>query len=394
MTQRAKWLATLGLVALGAVIAMAAWTAAQRKAAEAASKKVDRPALEFTQRDVVRLQSRRLASRLAVPGTLQAISQATVRAKLAAEVRRVLVREGERVAAGQVLAEFDTAPVRAQIAERAAALDSARAQLSTTERTRQTNAKLVKQNFISQNAFDAADSAHQAQLAAVAMAEAQLAQSELLLKDAVVRAPLAGVVARRHVQPGEKVGFDAPLIAIVDLSQLEVQAQASVGEVSRIRIGMPAQIEIEGFRGRAYAGRIDRINPSADPGTRTVNLYVGLANEDAVLRTGMFARVVLATAAEAEVPALPISALREEAGQNYVWTVAEGKLARRTVVVGTRDERAGWAEIVSGLGAAEVVLATKFDNLKDGFAATVAGGTRAATASGQHLQDDAARRPN
>ena len=109
-----------------------------------------------------------------MPGSVQAVSQATVRAKLSAEVKRVLVREGDRVTAGQQIAEFDTAQLRAQMAERKATLESARAQLAMAERTRQANAQLVKQNFISQNAFDTADSAHQVQLAAVATAKAQL----------------------------------------------------------------------------------------------------------------------------------------------------------------------------------------------------------------------------
>jgi RND family efflux transporter MFP subunit len=373
MTKRARWWTVLGVAGLAVAIGLAAFAAARRKAETEAAKKGDRPVLEFAQRDVVRLEPHRLTTQLALPGSLQAVSQATVRAKLAAEVKRVLVREGERVAAGQVLAEFDTAPVRAQLAERAAALDSARAQLSTTERTRQTNAKLVKQNFISQNAFDTADSAHQAQLAAVAMAQAQLEQGQLMLNDAVVRAPIAGIVSRRHVQPGEKVGFDAPLIAIVDLQRLEVQVQAPVADVPQLRMGMPAAVEVEGLGGRRLAGRIERINPSTEPGTRTINLYVSLANEELLLKAGMFARVILTTLPDAAAPSLPVSALRDEAGQAYVWVIGEGKLVRRNVVAGTRDESAQRVAIVSGLAPAEAVLATKFDNLKDGLAAKVVG---------------------
>ena len=97
-----------------------------------------------------------LSVELAVPGSVHAVSQATVRAKLSAEVKRVLVREGDRVTAGQSIAEFDTAQLRAQMAERKAALESSRAQLAMADRTRQANAQLVKQNFISQNAFDTA----------------------------------------------------------------------------------------------------------------------------------------------------------------------------------------------------------------------------------------------
>jgi len=311
------------------------------------------------------------------------MSQATVRAKLSAEVRRVLVREGDRVVAGQTVAEFDTAQLRAQLAERAATYESAKAQLATTERTRQANAQLVKQNFISQNAFDTADSAYRAQLAAVAAARAQLEQTQILMADAVVRAPIAGTVAKRNVQPGEKVAFDAPLLSIVDLSQLEVQAQVPVSDVARLKAGMPAQVEIEGIAGLRLAGRVERINPSTEPGTRSINIYVSLPNEDSMLRAGMFARVALVTSAEAEVPALPISALRVDNGTTFVWIVADGKLVRRLVDVGRRDERVQMVEIVGGLSASDTVIATKFDNLKDGLAAKVIGGIGEARVAGQ-----------
>ena len=381
MTKRAKWWTLLGVLGLAVIVGMSALAAQRRKTEADAARKAERPTLEFTQRDVVQLRPHRLAYQVTLPGTVQAVSQATVRAKLAAEVKRVHVREGERVAAGQIVAEFDTAQIRAQLAERAAALESARAQLRTTERTRQTNAQLVKQNFISQNAFDSADSANDAQRAAVAVAQAQLEQMQIMVNDAVVRSPIPGIVAKRHVQPGEKVGFDAPLLAIVDLAQLEIQAQASLADISSIRTGMPVDVFVEGTGGRKVAGKIERINPSAEPGTRTVNVYVSLRNEDTLLKTGMFARAVLTIAPQNETAALPLAALRGDEGQQHVWVIAQGKLAQRGVTAGARDERAQLVEIVAGLGPEEWVLASKFDNLKDGLAARVTGGRAEASIS-------------
>jgi len=391
MTKRAKWWTLLGVLGLALIVGASALTASRRKAEEDASKKTERPALEFAQRDVVQLRPYRLTYQLTLPGTVQAVSQATVRAKLAAEVKRVNVREGERVAVGQILAEFDTAQIRAQLAERAAALESARAQLRMTQRTRQTNAQLVKQNFISQNAFDSADSANDAQVAAVAVAQAQLEQAQIMLNDAVVRAPIPGVVAKRLVQPGEKVGFDAPLLAIVDLSRLEVQAQAAVADIFRLRTGMPVEVLVEGAGGGKVSGRVERINPSAEPGTRTINVYVSIRDEDARLKTGMFARVVLTIAPQDETAALPLAALRGDEGQHHVWVIANGKLAQRSVAAGARDERGQLVEIVSGLAADEWVLASKFDNLKDGLAARVTGEPVGASLSNRATPDAAAR---
>ena len=121
MTRNAKWWLTIVAVFAVASIGGAAALAVSKRAEQAAAaKKKETPPLEFAASDVVRLQSRRLSVELALPGSVQAVTQATVRAKLSAEVKRVLVREGDRVKAGQVVAEFDTAQLRAQLAERSA----------------------------------------------------------------------------------------------------------------------------------------------------------------------------------------------------------------------------------------------------------------------------------
>jgi RND family efflux transporter MFP subunit len=371
MTGGAKRWALAGVLALAAIAVASAVTLHRRNAKEEAERRTAKPPLEFTTADIVRLQRRRLSVQTELPGTVQAVSQATVRAKVAAEVKRVLVREGHRVAAGQTVAEFDTAQLRAQLAERAAALESAHAELATSELTRKANAQLLKQKFISRNAYDTAEGAYQTKLAAVAVAKAQLEQTRIALGDAVVRAPISGIVAKRHVQPGEKVGFDAPLLAIVDLSELEVQAQAPLAEIAKIEPGMPARVEIEGLAERSFYGKVERINPSAEPGTRSIHVYVSLRNEGSLLKSGMFARVRLTLAAERETAALPVSAVRGEGAQTYVWLIAGSRLERRPVATGTRDERAHLVEILSGVQATEDVIATKFDNLQHGFPARV-----------------------
>ncbi len=388
MRVKKQWtLAALAVV--GVAVAIAASVPGLRLMAAAPDKKGKPVPLEFIARDVVRLMPHTLVTDLSAPGSIQAISQATVRAKLSAEVRRVLVREGERVAAGQVVAEFDTASLRAQAAERAATLESARAQLAQSERTRESNAQLVKQNFVSQNAFDSADAGYRAQRATADAAAAQLAQTQVLLSDAVVRAPIAGFVARRHVQPGEKVAFDAPLFAIVDLARLEVQTQVPVSDVAQVTPGARAEVDVEGLPGRVFVGRVDRINPSTEPGTRSIHVFVALDNAEAVLKSGMFARVRMRVGTADAVPALPLAAVQVDAGQAFVWAIADGKLARRPIEVGRRDERAQLVEVKSGIGPGVAVLASKFDNLRDGREAVVLGGDTA----GERIADREDRVP-
>ena len=123
-----------------------------------------------------------------------------------------------------MLVRVDTADLDAQLIERQGQLESARAQLALAEKNLATNQKLLKQNFISQNAFDSSESNLNVTRGSVKSAEAQVRLAQNALKDSVATAPLSGIVAKRHVQPGEKVAFDTPLVTVVDLREMELQA--------------------------------------------------------------------------------------------------------------------------------------------------------------------------
>ena len=327
--------------------------------------------LEFGPADLARVEAVPLSRWLPVSGALQPVNQATVKAKVSGEVRQISVREGEAVHAGQVLARIDTADLEARLIEKTGALEAAKAQLALAEKTRTSNLALLRQNFISQNAYDNSESSLNVAKGSVKSAEAQVQLAENALRDAVVASPLTGIVAKRHVQPGEKVAFDSPLVTVVDLAQLELQAGVPAVDVPELRVGMPVDLSIDGFGERRFSGRIERINPATEAGTRTILVYVGIPNPDRTLRGGMFATGRIALAAGTPVPTLPAAAVRMEAGQPMIWTVEDGKLARRVVLTGARDEEAGRIEIRTTLPPAVPVLAARFDNLKEGAPAIV-----------------------
>ena len=327
--------------------------------------------LEFSPADLARVEAQPLSRWLPVSGALQPVRQATVKAKVSGDVRQITVREGESVRAGQLLVRIDTADLEAKLIERTGALESARAQLAMAAKTQATNQALLKQNFISQNAYDNSESSFGVSQGGVKSAEAQVQLARNALRDANVASPLAGVVAKRHVQPGEKVAFDSPLVTVVDLTELELQAAVPASDVPELALGKAVELSIDGFGERRFTGRVERINPAAEPGTRAILVYVGIPNPDGALRGGMFATGRIALAASAPVTTLPATAVRTEAGQTFVWTVEGGKLVKRGVVTGRRDDAAGRIEIKTALPPDVPVLAARFDNLKDGAPAMV-----------------------
>ncbi len=348
-----------------------------KQAAEKAAGKNVQVTLEFAPADLTAVEARALSRWLPVSGTMQPVQQATVKAKVSGEIRRVTVREGEGVRAGQMLVQVDTADLDARLIERQGQLESAKAQLALAEKTLATNQKLLKQNFISQNAFDSSESSLNVMRGSVKSAEAQVRLAQNALKEAVVSSPLSGIVAKRHVQVGEKVAFDMPLVTVVDLREMELQALVPAVDIPELKTGMSVDLSVDGFGERKFTGRIERINPSTEPGTRAIHVFVGLRNPGNELRGGMFATGRIALAPEAPVPSLPATAVRTEAGQTFIWTIQDNKLVKRMVVVGRHDEETGRVEIKTTLAPGTRVLAARFENLKEGAPALVKAATAA-----------------
>jgi membrane fusion protein, multidrug efflux system len=376
MVRWARWSKrrTIGIIVTFAVVAALAVGIGLRMSKRAAAETPGGGppiTLEFTPADVASLESKALARWLPVSGTLQPVNQTTVKAKVSGEIRQILVREGESVKAGQVLARFDTSDLDAKLTDRIGAFEASRAQLALAEKQRTTNLALLKQNFISQTAYDSAESNFSVSQGTLKSNEAQVQLAKNALRDAVVITTLEGTVAKRNIQPGEKVNFDSPLFTVVDLGRMELQAMVPSNDIPEIVIGMPVELSIEGFGERRFKGQVERINPMTEAGTRAILVFVQIPNPDAVLRGGMFATGRIRLAAGEPVPTLPDTAIRTEAGQTYVWGIDNGKLLRRIVVIGKRDEAAGRTEVKTELPPSMLILSTHFDNLKDGLPAVV-----------------------
>jgi RND family efflux transporter MFP subunit len=338
------------------------------------------PTLEFASREVVQPKLARLAAVVEFSGPLVAPQTAIVRAKAGGTLLALNVAEGSRVAAGQVIGRIELAELGGRVAERGALLESARAALVQAERTHASNERLAAQQFISSNALESSRAALDTARANLAAAQAALDTTRVGLRDATLVAPIAGIVARRHALPGEKVSPEQPVLTIVDLARLELAGQVGTHEVSRIRPGLPVQLRVEGLD-TPVAGRVARIAPSAEPGTRSIGVTVELANPKERLRAGQYALVSAELADDTERLTLPTAAVGSTSGQDHVWLIENGQLARRTVTVGRRDERVGLVEVLQGVTPASVVLAARFDNLREGAKAGVVAPRTAPVAS-------------
>ena len=330
------------------------------------------PVIEFAASDLVQPKTRELRLSISITGTLAPRNWTTVKAKVAGELKSMLVREGEAVRSAQVLARIDPQDAQARLDEKIADLEGGRAQLALAQKNRANNLALLQQKFISQNAFDSVQSSYQVSEARLKALEAQVALAKKALADTVISAPQAGIVSQRHAQPGEKLPVDGKILTLVDLAEMEVEAAVPAGDIPSIRVGQEVSFRVEGFGEREFRGHIDRINPATQAGSRSILVYALLPNRDGALKGGMFARGSVTLARIESTQVLPLSAVRTENGEAFVLRIASDRLERNVVKLGIRNEDEGVVQILGGLDAQSRVVRSNTGTLKAGIAAKIA----------------------
>lgn len=369
--RKAWWLGGLGIVVLAGAVSAALVARQQQGGTPGKGKPGADVALEFAAREVVTPVLASMPLQIQFSGPLVAPQTAVVRAKAAGTLLTLAVGEGARVKAGQSLGTMDLADLGSRIAERQAAVESARAQFVQAERQHAANQRLADQQFISPNALDTSKATLDAAKAALDASLASLNTTRVGLRDAALVAPIAGLVAKRHVVPGEKLAVEQAVVTIVDLATLELAGSVGTHEVARLAPGMPVEVRIEGFDAPVTA-QLARIAPAAEAGSRSIGVTIALPNPKEQFRAGQYAIASVVLADPAQRLTLPASALASTGGQEHVWVIDGGTLVRRAVTTGRRDAATGRVEVLSGLAPAAQVLAVRFDNLREGARATVA----------------------
>ena len=220
---KTRWIViTLIVLALAGGI----WRAVSQKSAQqaaASASPVTQTTIELANTDTLKADMRDITQGLPVSGTVKALNYAIIKARVAGEVKEILVREGDTVKAGQVLARIDPTEYQRRWAQTQEQAVAAKFQMEIAQRQWDTNKALVDQGFISKIALDNSQASLQGAIASHRAAIAGADVARKALDDSVLVAPFAGVIAVRSAQPGERVGIDARVMELVDLSQLEIE---------------------------------------------------------------------------------------------------------------------------------------------------------------------------
>ncbi|OPF64257.1 efflux RND transporter periplasmic adaptor subunit [Hydrogenophaga sp. H7] len=348
-----KWLLLALLViaiALGVLRALGKRKAQNEAATAAAVAAQQAPVYELPPQDVATVERLDLAQSVGVSGSLRALQTAAIKARVAGEVQGITKREGDSVKAGEVVARIDSTEAQARVRQAEQQAKSALAQVAIAKRAQDNNQSLVQQGFISATALEtstnnlaAAEANHQAAVAALDIARKALG-------DTTLRAPLSGQVSARLVQNGERVGVDARILEVVDLSGFELEAALAPADAAGVAVGQKARLKIEGLD-KPVDATVARINPSVQAGSRSVLVYLRLPAA-AGMRQGLFAQGEIVTG-QIQALAVPLSAVRNDKPQPYIQVIQSGKIAHVPVPLGRQGQHGGEAMlVVDGVTAA------------------------------------------
>jgi len=354
-------------------------------------------------------------------GTLLSPDQAKVSAEAAGVVREVLVEIGSRVRVGDPLVRLEPRELALALARAESALRQTRAQLgmhdpldsgdnpppddeiasvrnafatlndarANAERAKILNGKGLMSPVDLQTAetrLKVAEAAYQAAIDTVRSQKAVLqdrrASYDLATKkfnDAVVRAPIAGMVSDRPAQVGEYISERTPVATIVQVNPLKLRTGVQEKHAGVVQAGQPVQFRVESFGDAVFTGKVAYVSPALDPTMRTFTIEALVDNSDYRLKPGFFAKGVIFTRRDDGVLAVPDSALSTFAGVSSVYEIANNKITQQTVHLGVRQGDL-W-EIVDGLDGTETLAASRLNELATGVTVTT-GGERGGTPAG------------
>lgn len=291
----------------------------------------------------------------AVTGDLKPIEEVTVRARLEGDIQDVLVREGDRVSVGQLLARFESTQEESDRASAEADQAAATSDLTTAEWNAEQSAELFRAGAISEQANRTAQQAVVAARARLAAAEARVRSTGRLEGDTRVLSPTNGVVGMRMVERGERVSRGASMFTVVRNDRLELRADVPARQAGEIRPGQEVRFVADGH---AMEGEVARVSPTVNPATRAVAVYVQVTNPDGRLRGNTFASGRIIGRSIDDAILVPTTAVRSSGDDQapFVYRIDGDRLERVEVRVGVVDEARGVAQITDGISVGDRVV--------------------------------------
>ena len=288
-------------------------------------------------------------------GTLVAERTAQIRAEVPGSVVQVFHDPGARIAQGASLAKIDDRAINDLYLSAKSGLTAAQNGADIAARELSRAEKLVAAGAIAERELE---NVRRGDLTARTMlddAKARLASAQKQLDATNVLAPYAGIVSERMVNPGDIVAPGSPLFTGVDPATMRLEAAVPAEQLSQVRVGAAVRFSVTGYPGRTFEGRVSNVNPSADPQTRQVRLFVRIPNAGNQLVAGLFAEGRVASDSR-ETLTVPELAVDMRGLTPSVLRLKNGRTEKVEVTLGARDEQMERYEVTAGITAGDTLL--------------------------------------
>lgn len=348
----------------------------------------------------------KLVSGTVVSGKLEALNSANVVPKIAGKVAGIPVDVGSEVAEGDLLVSLDAADLSALVDLNAAQLDKARnsdlpaqknqaeltlanaeSSFKTAEADYQRNKQLRDAAVISPQQLEQSEKTYiQAKAAyeaaqnslnilvnatipeTIRQSEAQLKKARADFANSIIKAPIGGIVTARNINPGEMASPTQPVVTLVNLDTVVVQANFNEDQVNSLKAGQEVRVRIGAIQDEPFTGTVTNIALAANASTKAYPVKIQIQNPQHMLKPGMFAEVFLNTKDEDGI-IIPREALTKSEDKNFVWVISNDLVSKREVVVGQSDGKS--VIVKSGLKEGEDVAITGIDTLKEGVKVSI-----------------------
>jgi RND family efflux transporter MFP subunit len=338
---------------------------ASASASATAAKDEKKVTLLMSPEDTLTIESDALASGPVITGSIQPERRADLRAEVGAIVLQVLKENGEAVKKGDVLLRLDETSIRDSLTSADEATRAAEQTLAQTQRMYERQKTLLASGMVSTTALEDAEVRRNNAQSDVAAAKSRSVSARQQLTRTQVRAPFDGIVSERKVSNGDTAQIGKELIKVIDPSSMRFEGMVSADKIGVVKLGQPVLFRVNGYPDKQFNGKVKRVDPAANSVTRQVEVLVDFADNVRPSVAGLYAegRVEAQTTSSLMIPP---SALVQAGDSNYVWRIKNGALAKVPLSIGTRDERTGRWQVLSGLQSGDMVVRVPASGFKDG----------------------------
>lgn len=290
-----------------------------------------------------------------VSGNLAPEREALIRAQVGGSVLQTYADQGQAVRSGQTLARIDGGGLQDVYLSARAGVTAANSSADIASHELARSQKLLAAGAIAERDIEQARRASISANAALADARARLATAAKQVGNTRVTTPMSGIVSERPISAGDVVQPGAAMFTVVDPSSMRLEGSVPADALAQVKIGAPVTFTVNGYPGRTFAGRVTRVNPTADPATRQVRVFISIPNAEGKLVGGLFANGRLAADSRTGLVA-PVNAVDARSNVPSVFRIKGGKVERIPVTLGLRDEGSEKVEITSGVQAGDTLL--------------------------------------